>query len=65
MRRKFPGVDLTVLTPAQKELALKRMNTERCKCGCGLTIAQCRINDPTCDVSLPLAQQIVKDVQQQ
>jgi thiol-disulfide isomerase/thioredoxin len=62
---EIPGVDLTALTPAQKELALKRMNTEHCTCGCGLTIAQCRINDSNCDVSLPLAKQIVKDVQQQ
>jgi len=58
---EIPGVDLSKLTPAQKELALQRMNTEHCTCGCNLTIAQCRINDPSCDVSLPIAQKIVKD----
>jgi thiol-disulfide isomerase/thioredoxin len=59
---ELPGVDLSGLTPTQREEALTRMNTEHCTCGCGLTIAQCRINDPSCDVSLPLAQRIVKDV---
>jgi hypothetical protein len=34
------------------------MNTEHCSCGCGLTVAQCRIQDPTCDVSLPQARKI-------
>ncbi len=58
---EIPGVDLSGLTPAQKTRALTRMNTERCTCGCGLTIAQCRINDPSCDVSLPLAQKIVAE----
>jgi thiol-disulfide isomerase/thioredoxin len=57
----IPGVDLSALTEAQKEKALTRMNTERCTCGCGLTVAQCRINDSTCDVSLPQARQIALD----
>jgi thiol-disulfide isomerase/thioredoxin len=61
---EIPGVDLTGLNAAQKELALKRLNTERCTCGCGLTLAQCRISDPTCEVSLPLAQAVAKSVQQ-
>ena len=62
---ELPGVDLSGLTPKQREEALTRMNTEHCTCGCGLTIAQCRINDPSCDVSLPLAQKIVREVSQQ
>jgi thiol-disulfide isomerase/thioredoxin len=59
---ELPGVDLTGLTPARREEALTRMNTEHCSCGCGLTVAQCRINDPSCDVSLPQAQKIVSDL---
>lgn len=56
---EIPGVDLTRLTPAQKEAALKRLNTELCTCGCGLTLAQCRIHDPSCDVSPGLANRVV------
>jgi len=58
---EIPGVDLKPLSPAERQSALTRMNTERCSCGCGLTIAQCRINDPSCDVSLPQAQKIALD----
>jgi thiol-disulfide isomerase/thioredoxin len=59
---ELPGVDLSGLTPAQKGEALKRLNTEKCTCGCGLTVAQCRINDPTCTVSPGIAAKIVNDV---
>jgi thiol-disulfide isomerase/thioredoxin len=59
---EIPGVDLSKLTPGQKAEVLKRLNTEHCTCGCGLTLAQCRINDPGCDVSLPAAQKIVQEV---
>ena len=58
----IPGVDLASLTPVQKTAALKRLNEESCTCGCGLTIAQCRINDPTCTVSPGLAEKIVAEV---
>lgn len=58
----IPGLDLSVLTVEQKEAALQRLNAEHCECGCNLTLAQCRINDASCDVSLPLAQQVVEEV---
>lgn len=58
----LPGLDLASLTPAQRTAALNRLNEEACGCGCGLTIAQCRINDSTCSVSPPLAQKIVDEV---
>jgi thiol-disulfide isomerase/thioredoxin len=58
-----PGLDLAKLSPDQKKAALKRLNDDQCSCGCSLTVAQCRINDPSCDVSLPLAKKIVADVQ--
>jgi hypothetical protein len=50
------------LTPEQKTKALQQLNTEHCTCGCGLTVAQCRVDDPSCSVSLPLAQSIVKKI---
>ncbi|HEY3043055.1 MAG TPA: TlpA disulfide reductase family protein [Vicinamibacterales bacterium] len=55
---KIPGVDLDNLSPAAKAECLKQLNTEHCTCGCALTLAACRINDPSCSISLPLAQKI-------
>ena len=59
---EIPGLDLALLTPMKKEMALKRLNEDSCSCGCSLTLAQCRINDPTCAVSLPLAQVVVEEI---
>ena len=56
---EIPGLDLARLSPAAREAALRRLNTDTCTCGCGLTLAQCRINDPTCEVSLPIARRLV------
>jgi thiol-disulfide isomerase/thioredoxin len=58
----IPGLGLDQLSAQQKTAALKRLNTEQCTCGCGLTVAQCRINDPSCETSLPIAKKIVEDV---
>jgi thiol-disulfide isomerase/thioredoxin len=55
---KIPGVDLDQLSPAGRAAALTQMNADNCTCGCALTLAACRINDPTCSISLPLAQKI-------
>jgi thiol-disulfide isomerase/thioredoxin len=59
---ELPDVDLTGLSPEQKTSALRRMNTESCSCGCGLTLAQCRINDTACAISKGLAAKVVKEV---
>ncbi len=58
----LPGVSFAGLTAAQKQAALKRMNSERCSCGCGLTIAQCRISDESCTTSQKLAANIVREI---
>jgi hypothetical protein len=58
----LPGVDFKGLTPEQKQAALKRMNSENCTCGCGLTIAECRINDSGCAKSQQRAEDIVKAI---
>ena len=60
--KEIPGVDLTKMTPAQRTAAIKAMNSENCTCGCDLTLAACRINDPTCSVSLPLAQKLAERI---
>lgn len=57
----IPGLDLAGLTVEAREALLKALNTEHCSCGCGLTVAQCRVNDPACDVSLPLAQKMLAE----
>jgi thiol-disulfide isomerase/thioredoxin len=58
---ELPGVNLKSLTPAQKKEALKELNSRTCDCGCALTLAQCRMNDTSCPISLKLAQRIVKE----
>jgi hypothetical protein len=59
---ELPNVDFTGLNSEQKRVALKRMNSETCDCGCTLTLAQCRINDTSCPVSKKLAAKVVKEV---
>lgn len=58
--REIPGVDLTKLSPDQRTAVLLALNEEACKCGCGLTVAKCRIDDPNCQFSLPQARAIVE-----
>ena len=58
----IPGVDLASLPVAKRTEALQKLNAEPCTCGCDLTLARCRVDDPSCSVSLPLAQQIVKRI---
>ena len=58
----LPGVNLTKLTPEQRLVALHKLNAEECTCGCKLTLAQCRINDPPCTVSKDRAAAIVEEI---
>jgi cytochrome c biogenesis protein CcmG/thiol:disulfide interchange protein DsbE len=58
---ELPGVDMTKLTPAQKTVALHRMNQENCTCGCQYTLAQCRIYDSACHVSRDRTAKIVAE----
>jgi len=59
---ELPGVDMSSLTPAQRKIVLKRMNSEACPCGCKFTIAQCRINDSKCEISKGLAAKMIAEV---
>jgi len=58
----IPGVDLAKLSVERRGEALQKLNSQPCTCGCDLTVARCRVDDPTCGVSLPLARQIVQQV---
>ena len=59
---ELPGVDLSKLTPQQKQAALHKFNAEGCTCGCNFTLAQCRIYDRNCAVSKSRTERIVDEV---
>jgi len=59
---EIPGIDLAKLPAAKRIEALGRLNGQSCTCGCDLTIARCRVDDPTCSISLPIARRIVDEV---
>ena len=43
-------VDFSSLTSSAKRAALRRANSARCTCGCGMNLAQCVAIDMTCPV---------------
>jgi protein-disulfide isomerase len=55
-----PGVDLGGLSAAQKQVALKMLQESACPCQCGMKVAECRVKDPNCGYSKPVAELIVK-----
>ncbi len=57
---EIPGVDLKHLSPERRAEALQKLNAEPCTCGCENSLAKCRIDDPKCETSLPLAQKLVQ-----
>ena len=59
---ELPGVDLSKLTPEQKQVALHRFNAETCTCGCKFTLAQCRIYDRNCAPSKSRTGKIVAEI---
>ncbi len=54
---EVPGVNLTKLTPAQKEAFIKLLKTKNCDCGCNLNLYRCRTEDRACGVSVKLARE--------
>jgi thiol-disulfide isomerase/thioredoxin len=58
----IPGIDLSRFDVAKRTEALQKLNSQPCTCGCDLTVARCRVDDPSCGVSLPLARQIVQQI---
>jgi thiol-disulfide isomerase/thioredoxin len=59
---ELPGVDLSKLTPQQKQVALHKFNAESCTCGCKFTLAQCRIYDRNCPISKSRTGKIIAEV---
>ena len=59
----LPGIDLSTLTPKQKQRFLDRVNQEICTCGCSNdTIARCLVNDPKCPTVRGLAEKVLSEV---
>ena len=56
----LPAVDFSGLTPAQKTTALKILRDHDCSCGCGMKMAQCRVQDPNCSYSKGLASAVIE-----
>jgi thiol-disulfide isomerase/thioredoxin len=59
---EIPGVDLKALPKEKRIAAIQKLNDEGCTCGCNLTVARCRVDDPSCPVSLPRAKEIVAGI---
>ncbi|HUX66195.1 MAG TPA: TlpA disulfide reductase family protein [Terriglobales bacterium] len=57
----IPGLaaDLRALTPAQRQEALAKLNSQACTCGCDWSLATCRVQDPSCGFSLPQARKLI------
>jgi thiol-disulfide isomerase/thioredoxin len=61
----LPGVDLSKLSPQQRDAALHKFNAESCTCGCKYTLAQCRIYDAGCQISPKRTSEIIKEISTQ
>lgn len=55
----LPGVDMSKLSPEQRDAALHKFNAESCTCGCKYTLAQCRIYDAGCQISQRRTSEII------
>jgi thiol-disulfide isomerase/thioredoxin len=60
--KALPGVDMTKLSPEQRDAALHKFNAESCTCGCKYTLAQCRIYDAACQISQKRTAEIIKEL---
>lgn len=51
----LPAVDFSGLSPVAAHALLRMLRTHDCTCGCGMKVAECRVNDPTCSYSKGVA----------
>jgi len=47
----IPGLELSGRSERARNRALLRLNLEPCSCGCGESLAACRLSNPSCAVS--------------
>ncbi len=62
--KDLPGVSWEGLTPDQKTAALNAIREFDCTCGCGMKVAQCRVEDPPCGHSKALSAMAVEAAKQ-
>jgi hypothetical protein len=55
----LPDVDVSGVPPATVPALLKKLNVERCTCGCGRTVAGCRNEHGSCELSKATARAAV------
>jgi protein-disulfide isomerase len=51
----LPAVDFSGLSPVRSRALLRLLRNHDCTCGCGMKIAECRVNDPGCSWSKGVA----------
>jgi hypothetical protein len=56
----LPDVDLSVLQASVRDRLVRQANLQKCPCNCGLSLACCRNRDRSCQTSLKMAREIVK-----
>jgi protein-disulfide isomerase len=61
---ELPNIDMSGLSADQKHSLLKLMREEDCTCGCGLKMAQCRLQDPKCSFSRASGNAAVKAIKE-
>jgi protein-disulfide isomerase len=44
----LPAVDLSGMSAVQAHALLRMLRNHDCTCGCGMKVAECRVNDPGC-----------------
>jgi hypothetical protein len=59
---EVPEVDVSGLDDRQRTFFLQVVNARRCTCGCGYTLAACRVYDAACDKSLPRVEAVLDSV---
>ena len=57
----LPGIDLAGLSSAEKEAIIEASRQQPCPCPCGMTLAQCRHEDSTCEHSIEAIQLLIRN----
>src|SRR2546425_9897861 len=56
----LPDVDISGLQPSVRDRLVRQANLQKCPCNCGLTLACCRNRDRSCQTSLKICREMVK-----
>lgn len=57
----LPGFETEGLSDGQRLWLYHQAHLEQCSCGCGMNVAQCRVEDLTCPVSPGRARELVAE----